>query len=215
MTQGSPQQPAEADREFVARLRAGDEAAFSTLVERYHVPMVRLATAYVPSYAVAEEVAQEAWLGVLNGLGSFEGRSSLKTWIFRILTNIAKTRGAREQRSQPFSSVFDVVDGDDATVEPDRFAKEGHWLLAPSGWGDSPEERLTSAECQTLIHATIESLPPNQREVIRMRDVLGFTSEEVCNALDVSETNQRVLLHRARARVRKALEAYFDEGGAP
>ncbi len=112
MTQGSPQQPAEADREFVARLRAGDEAAFSTLVERYHVPMVRLATAYVPSYAVAEEVAQEAWLGVLNGLGSFEGRSSLKTWIFRILTNIAKTRGAREHRSQPavpLAATFSVI----------------------------------------------------------------------------------------------------------
>lgn len=215
MTEGSPQQPSEADRELVARLRGGDEAAFSMLVERYHGPMVRLATAYVPSHAVAEEVAQEAWLGVLNGLGSFEGRSSLKTWIFRILTNIAKTRGAREQRSQPFSSVFDAVDGDDVTVEPDRFAKEGHWLLTPSGWGDSPEETLTSAECQSLIHATIESLPPNQREVIRLRDVLGFTSGEVCNALDVSETNQRVLLHRARARVRKALEAYFDEGGAP
>ncbi len=176
--------------------------------------MVRLATAYVPSYAVAEEVAQEAWLGVLQGLGRFEGRSSLKTWIFRILTNIAKTRGVREHRSQPFSSVFDDIGDDEPSVDPDRFAKEGHWLLAPSGWGDSPEQKLEGAECQALIHSTIEKLPPNQREVIRLRDVLGFSSEEVCNALDVSETNQRVLLHRARSRVRKALEEYFDAGGA-
>ena len=206
--------PAADDAAVLAALRAGDEAAFTRLVEMYHTTMVRLATAYVPSYAVAEEVAQETWLGVLNGLERFEGRSSLKTWIFRILTNIAKTRGAREHRSEPFSSVFDDVGGDEATVDPDRFAREGHWLLAPSGWGDSPEEKLESAECQALIGATIETLPPNQREVIRLRDVLGWTSDEVCNALEVSETNQRVLLHRARAKVRKALEGYFDGAGA-
>lgn len=214
MTEVFEPPPASEDAAVVAALRSGDEAAFTRLVETYHPVMVRLATAYVPSYAVAEEVAQEAWLGVLNGLDRFEGRSSLKTWIFRILTNIAKTRGAREQRSQPFSSVFDDVGDDEATVDPDRFAREGHWLLAPSGWGDSPEEKLEGAECQSLIHATIESLPPNQREVIRLRDVQGWTSEEVCNALEVSETNQRVLLHRARARVRKALEEYFDPAGA-
>jgi RNA polymerase sigma-70 factor (ECF subfamily) len=202
------------DAAVLAALRAGDEAAFTTLVEMYHTSMVRLATAYVPSYAVAEEVAQEAWLGVLQGLGRFEGRSSLKTWIFRILTNIAKTRGARENRSQAFSSVFDDLGDDEPSVDPDRFAKEGNWLLAPSGWGDSPEQKLEGAECQHLIHETIEKLPPNQREVIRLRDVLGFSSEEVCNALDVSETNQRVLLHRARSRVRRALEEYFDGGGA-
>jgi RNA polymerase sigma-70 factor (ECF subfamily) len=206
--------PAQDDAAVLAALRAGDEAAFTHLVEKYHPAMIRLATAYVPSHAVAEEVAQEAWLGVLNGLSRFEGRSSLKTWIFRILTNIAKTRGAREQRSLAFSSVFDDLGDDEPTVDPERFAKEGHWLLAPSGWGDSPEEKLESAECQALIHATIEGLPPNQREVIRLRDILGFTSDEVCNTLDVSETNQRVLLHRARARVRKALEAYFEGAGA-
>ena len=202
------------DASILAGLRAGDERTFTMLVERYHPSMIRLATAYVPSYAVAEEVAQEAWLGVLNGLGRFEGRSSLKTWIFRILTNIAKTKGAREQRSQPFSSVFDSPADDEPTVDPDRFTSGGEWLLAPNGWGDSPEQKLESAECQSLIHSTIESLPANQREVIRLRDVLGFTSDEVCNALDVSETNQRVLLHRARARVRRALEDYFDEAGA-
>jgi RNA polymerase sigma-70 factor (ECF subfamily) len=202
------------DASILAGLRAGDERTFTMLVERYHPSMIRLATAYVPSYAVAEEVAQEAWLGVLNGLGRFEGRSSLKTWIFRILTNIAKTKGAREQRSQPFSSVFDSPGDDEPTVDPDRFTSGGEWLLAPNGWGDSPEQKLESAECQSLIHSTIESLPANQREVIRLRDVLGFTSDEVCNALDVSETNQRVLLHRARARVRRALEDYFDEAGA-
>lgn len=214
MTEVLEPPPAPEDAAMLAALRAGDELAFTALVEKYHGPMVRLATAYVPSYAVAEEVAQEAWLGVLNGLARFEGRSSLKTWIFRILTNIAKTKGAREQRSQAFSSVFDDPGDEDATVDPDRFAREGHWLLAPSGWGDSPEQKLEGAECQALIHSTIESLPPNQREVIRLRDVLGFSSEEVCNALEVSETNQRVLLHRARARVRRALEAYFDVAGA-
>ena len=214
MTEVLEPPPAADDAAVLAALRAGDEAAFTRLVEMYHTTMVRLATAYVPSYAVAEEVAQEAWLGVLNGLGRFEGRSSLKTWIFRILTNIAKTRGAREQRSQPFSSIFEDVGEDEATVDPDRFAREGHWLLAPSGWGDSPEEKLESAECQALVRAVIETLPPNQREVIRLRDVLGWTSEEVCNSLEVSETNQRVLLHRARARVRKALEDYFDGAGA-
>ena len=202
------------DASILAGLRAGDERTFTMLVERYHPSMIRLATAYVPSYAVAEEVAQEAWLGVLNGLGRFEGRSSLKTWIFRILTNIAKTKGAREQRSQPFSSVLDSPGDDEPTVDPDRFTSGGEWLLAPNGWGDSPEQKLESAECQSLIHSTIESLPANQREVIRLRDVLGFTSDEVCNALDVSETNQLVLLHRARARVRRALEDYFDEAGA-
>ena len=199
------------DASTLAALRAGDEAAFTALVERYHAAMVRLATAYVPSHSVAEEVAQEAWLGVLNGLGRFEGRSSLKTWIFRILTNIAKTRGVRESRSIAFSSVFDDPGDDEPSVDPDRFGADGGWLLAPTGWGDSPEDKLETAECQAILHATIESLPPNQREVIRLRDVLGFSPEEVCNALEVSETNQRVLLHRARSRVRRALEEYFDD----
>jgi RNA polymerase sigma-70 factor (ECF subfamily) len=205
--------PAAADDAAVlAALRAGDEAAFTRLVEMYHGAMVRLATAYVPSFAVAEEVAQEAWLGVLNGLANFEGRSSLKTWIFRILTNIAKTKGAREQRSASFSSVFDDLGPDEPAVDLDRFGSEGNWVMAPVGWGDSPEQKLESAECQSVIASSIEGLPVNQREVIRLRDVLGFTSEEVCNALAISETNQRVLLHRARSRVRKALEEYF--GGA-
>ncbi len=206
--------PATDDAAVLAALRAGDERAFTTLVETYHAAMVRLATAYVPSYAVAEEVAQEAWIGVLSGLDRFEGRSSLKTWIFRILTNIAKTKGARERRSIAFSSVFDDPGGDEPAVDADRFAANGEWLFAPNGWDQTPEDKLESAECQALIRRTIETLPSNQREVIRLRDVLGFTSEEVCNALEVSETNQRVLLHRARSRVRRALEEYFGEAGA-
>lgn len=200
------------DAAILAALRAGDERTFTALVEAYHPSMVRLATAYVPSFAVAEEVAQEAWLGVLNGIERFEGRSSLKTWIFRILTNIAKTKGVREQRSSPFSS-FEGSSGDETGVDADRFASEGHWLLAPTGWGESPEAKLESNECQQVIRETMEALPVNQREVIRLRDVLGFSSEEVCNTLDVSETNQRVLLHRARSRVRQAVEAYFDLAG--
>jgi RNA polymerase sigma-70 factor (ECF subfamily) len=198
------------DAATLAALRAGDEAAFTVLVEQYHPVMVRLAMAYVPSHAVAEEVAQETWLGVLNGLDRFEGRSSLRTWIFRILTNIAKTRGVRESRSVSFSSMFDDPGDDGPAVPEDRFAPEGNWLLAPNGWGDSPEQKLETAEVQEIIKESIESLAPNQREVIRLRDVLGWTAEEVCNALEVSETNQRVLLHRARSRVRRALEAYFD-----
>lgn len=202
------------EQSTLAALRAGDEAAFTQLVEQYHPAMIRLAMAYVPSRTVAEEVAQEAWLGVLKGLGQFEGRSSLRTWIFRILTNIAKTRGVRESRTLPFSSVFSDPGGDGPVVDEERFGAAGQWVFAPLGWGDSPEDTLESAQCQALIGRCIEGLPVNQREVIRLRDVLGFSSDEVCNALDVSETNQRVLLHRARSRVRRVLEEYFGGTGA-
>jgi RNA polymerase sigma-70 factor (ECF subfamily) len=168
---------------------------------------------YVSTAAVAEEVVQDTWVGVLRGLESFEGRSSLRTWIFRILTNIAKTRGQREGRSVPFASLA----GDDLdapAVDPDRFdtpegSARGHWSSLPDDWTGIPADRLLGRETLAVVGRAIEGLPPMQANVIRFRDALGWTSEEVRNALDLSETNQRVLLHRARAKVRSALEAYL------
>jgi len=200
--------------ELVAALRAGDEAAFASLVDRYHASLVRLARMYVRDPAVAEEVAQETWLGVLAGIDRFEGRSSLKTWLFRILTNRAKTRGERERRSVPFSSV--TPDSDEPAVDPERFQGDaerypGGWKESPQPWEGDPEERLLAGEVRALILDAIEQLPPNQRAVITLRDIEGFSSNETRNVLDVSETNQRVLLHRARSKVRRALEQYLGE----
>ena len=189
-------------------LRAGDEAAFATLVRLHGPAMLRVAQLYVRSRAVAEEVVQDAWIGVLDGVGRFEGRSSLKTWIFRILANKAKTRAAREARTIPFST----LDPGEPAVDPDRFRGPedrypGHWASPPSSL---PEERLLESETLSLVEREIDKLPPAQALVVTMRDVEGFDSEEVCNALDISETNQRVLLHRARSKLRNALEDYMN-----
>ena len=204
------------DAELIAALRAGDENAFGELVERLHPSLVRVARLYVSSDAVAQEVAQETWLGVLNGLDRFEERSSLKTWIFRILTNVAKTRGMREGRSVPFSAAGGA-DDDEAAVDPDRFIPAEaeraprHWAIPPAIWSTEPDERLLAGEVRELIFRTIETLPPNQRAAIVLRDVEGWSADEVRNELGVGETNQRVLLHRARSRVRQALEDYFRD----
>jgi RNA polymerase sigma-70 factor (ECF subfamily) len=203
---------------LVEALRRGDEAAFTGLVDRYHGQMVRLAAMYVPSRDVAEEVAQQAWLGALKGLEQFEGRASLKTWLFRILVYTAKSRGYRERRTIPFSSLG-IPAGEPAepSVDADRFLAADdpwwprHWAAEPASWEGIPEERLLSGEVRGLVEDAIAGLSPNQREVITMRDVLGWSSEEVCNALNISETNQRVLLHRARSKVRRALERYLEE----
>jgi RNA polymerase sigma-70 factor (ECF subfamily) len=209
-----PESPDE--QQLVAALRAGDERAFETLIERYHRVLLRLALMYVPSRTVAEEVVQETWLGVLQGLARFEGRSSLKTWIFRILTNRARTRGQREGRSIPFSAAWSPeADSDEPAVEADRFLPiehqaAGHWVSRPRDWNVLPEERLISHETRDQIQQAIDALPDSQREVITLRDVEGWSSEEVCNVLEISETNQRVLLHRARSKVRRALEQYLD-----
>ena len=202
----------------MAALRRGDEAAFVQLIDMYHASLLRLARSYVSDRAVAEEVVQETWLGVIRGIDRFEGRSSLKTWIYRILTNTAKKRGVRERRTVPFSALLSGDDGDDGVVDADRFLAEGnlwagHWASPPSSWGSAPEERLLAGEARELIEATIATLPDSQRQVITLRDVDGWSSEEVCNVLDLTEVNQRVLLHRARAKVRQALEEYFDESG--
>lgn len=196
------------DARLVERLRAGDESAFADLVRTYHSSLLRVARLFVPTAAVAEDVVAETWLGVVKGINRFEGRSSLKTWIFRILTNTAKTRGQRESRSVPFSSLEDAEGTFEPAVESGRFTPVGHWADPPRAW---PEERLISRETLDVIQDAIESLPPAQRAVISLRDVEGWDAEEVRNALELSETNQRVLLHRARAKVRRALDGYLME----
>ena len=198
------------DARLVDGLRAGDEAAFAAVMREYGGAMLRVAQMYVSSRSVAEEVVQEAWLGVLKGIGRFEGRSSLKTWLFRIVANTAKTRGMREARSIPFSALGEA--DDEPAVDPDRFLGDGerfpgHWGAPPRRW--APEGELLSQETLDVIEREIERLPPAQRAVITMRDVQGLTSDEVRNALELTETNQRVLLHRARSKVRAALEEYM------
>ncbi|MEA2557013.1 MAG: hypothetical protein QOG88_551 [Actinomycetota bacterium] len=206
--------PSSDDLALIQQLRARDEAAFMTLVERLQPTLIRVARMYVGSQAVAEEVAQETWLGVLQGIDRFQGRSSLRTWIFRICTNIAKTRGQREGRSTPFASL--AGDDLDAPSLPDAWfqglnsAHPNAWSSLPADWASLPQERLESSELRWLLGRAIDALPPMQAEVIRLRDVLGWTSEEVRNALELSETNQRVLLHRARAKVRAAAAAYLE-----
>jgi RNA polymerase sigma-70 factor (ECF subfamily) len=201
------------EAELLARLRDGDERAFEELVDRHYGTMLAVARGYVKSRAVAEEVVQEAWLGVLAGLDRFEGRSSLRTWIIRIVANIARTRGVREARSVPLSSL--APEGDEAAVDPDRFrgsddAFPGHWRQYPSDWQALPEQALFGRETLELVMAVVKQLPPAQQQVITLRDITGCSAEEVCEALEISAGNQRVLLHRARSRVRSALEERLD-----
>src|SRR6185312_6674423 len=205
--------PAMAEAALLERLRAGDEAAFERLVAGLYGTMLTVARTYVKDRSVAEEVIQETWLGVINGLDRFEGRSSLKTWIVSILVNQAKTRGVREARSVPFSSL--APEGDEPAVDPDRFrgreeSYAGHWRAFPGNWGRSAAAAVQDRETLRVVMRAIAELPDVQQTVIRMRDVEGFSSEEVCDALGVSEGNQRVLLHRARSRVRAVLEEHFD-----
>lgn len=199
---------------MVEALQRGDEAVFSAVMEAYSGSLLRLAMSFVPSRAVAEEVVQETWMGVLEGIGRFEGRSSFKTWLFRILTNRAKTRGTRERRYEPFGLPGSGSDGDDGpSLEDSLFVTEGsgkgHWADPPQGWeADTPERALLGKECRLAIEEAIGDLPDNQRQVITLRDVEGVSAEEVCNILTISETNQRVLLHRARTKVRGVLDPY-------
>jgi RNA polymerase sigma-70 factor (ECF subfamily) len=208
---------ADPDAELLTRLRDGDEAAFRTLVARYNATLLRVARLHVRDRQAAEEVVQETWLAVVKGLERFEERSSLKTWLFRILTNRAKTRGERESRSLPFSALAAAaVDSDDPAVDADRFQgpddpQPGGWAAPPASWETIPDERLLSQETLGRVAAAIEALPPAQREVIRLRDVEGWDSDEVCELLGLSQGNQRVLLHRARSKVRGALESYLRD----
>jgi RNA polymerase sigma-70 factor (ECF subfamily) len=195
------------DAALVAALRDGDEKAFAQLVDTYGAGMRRFALSIVRNAAVADEVVQEAWLGVLRGLDRFEGRASLRTWIFRIVANTASTRAERESRSIPFSTFASEAAEAGPTVDPSRFRNPEF----PGGWTKFPEpwEHLNAQETCQLIAAAIEALPPAQRLVISLRDVEGWSAEDVCNVLELSETNQRVLLHRARAKVRAALEQHI------
>jgi RNA polymerase sigma-70 factor, ECF subfamily len=200
------------DHELVQRLREGDESAFAELIDRYGATMVRVAQMYVRDRATAEEVVQETWLAVLNGIDRFEERSSLKTWLFRILTNRAKTRGERDGRIIPFSSLAGTGEEDEPAVDPDRFlgpdsAEPGAWAAPPRAW---PQDEVLGRETLEVIEAAIEELPETQREVIRLRDVEGWSPMEVAEALEITDGNQRVLLHRARSKVRAAVEKYLD-----
>ncbi len=209
------------DDQLVAALRNGDEAAFSYLVDNHHNAMVRVATLYCRDEHVAEEVVQETWIAVLKGVEHFEARSSLKTWIFSILSNKAKTRGQRESRSVPFSQLVAAeIDVNDPAVDPLHFDTpatnanwEGWWHddHHPSPWQNLPESNILAEEVRARVNWAITQLPTCQGQVITMRDVLAYGSDEVCNIMGISETNQRVLLHRARSKVRNALQKYFDE----
>ena len=207
----------EGDRDIVDRLRARDEDAFVALLDRHSPAMLRLASVHLPR-ASAEEVVQDTWLAVLEGIRRFEGRSSLKTWIFSILVNHTRTRAQREGRTLPFSALVNPPeDAAEPSVDPSRFLGADHpqgprhWATPPKSWGASPEEWLLTRESQARVQQAIDALPPGQRQVITLCDVEGWEPEEVCRLIGVTRTNQRVLLHRARSKVRRALEQYFEE----
>ena len=202
------------DGRLIAALRCGDADAFALLVDRHSRAMIRVAMTYVPSRAAAEEVVQETWIAVLRGLDGFEGRASLKTWIFRVLANVARRAGARERRSVPFSALAEAENTGEPSVDPDRFLPAdhelfpGHWAIMPARW-PTPDEGLLAGETREVIAAALVELPVAQRTVIGLRDIEGWSSEEVCEALEISAGNQRILLHRARSRVRNAIETYY------
>ena len=204
------------DATIIKGLQQGDEQIFEYVVGRYSGSLLRVALAFVPSRAVAEEVVQETWLGVFEGIGRFEGRSSFQTWLFRILSNRAKTRGVRESRYEPMGlgTAGDQEEG--PSLEESLFVTEGsragHWKVPPAEWEpDTPERALLSKECRETIEAAISALPLTQRQVITLRDLEGVSSQDICNILNISETNQRVLLHRARAKVRQSLQHYLGQ----
>jgi RNA polymerase sigma-70 factor, ECF subfamily len=192
-------------------LKAGDEAAFKSLIQRYHGPMLRLAMAYVRDRDVAEDVVQESWLMCLRSLDRFEGRSSLKTWILGIVMNVARARRRKESRILPFATLFrrDDSDSNRPTVDPSRFGRDGMWQTRPQAWDNLPESKVLGDEALQKVKSAIQGLPPKQREVIVLRDVAGLDAEEVSGMLGISAANERVRLHRARAAVRKLLEDYL------
>ncbi len=200
------------DSELVRRVRAGDRSAFAGLVRRHGGALLRFARLFVRESSTAEEVVQDTWMAVLEGLGGFEGRASFKTWLYRILANRARTRAVREGRSVPFSALADTG-SDEHAVDPERFDAGGMWRDPPLGWTDETPERLAlEAETRAVMEAAVQALPAAQRAVLVLRDEDGLETEEICNLLDLTVTNQRVLLHRARTRVRQALEAHMRGG---
>jgi RNA polymerase sigma-70 factor, ECF subfamily len=187
------------DVELLGRLRNGDEEAFVMLVARYQEPMVRLARSMVPSLAVAEEVVQDTWMGVVRGIDRFEGRSSFKTWLYRILVNRARSAGAREHSNAPVEALH--------AIDPARFDAQGQWADPLDRWTEESEDRLDAATWLPVLRVALEDLPHRQRQVVILRDIEGLTSEEACNVLGITFGNQRILLHRGRARLRDFLEA--------
>ncbi|MGZ4594292.1 MAG: RNA polymerase sigma factor [Actinomycetes bacterium] len=207
------------DEVLVGRLRAGDADAFAEVVDGWSTTMLRVARSFVSTEASAEEIVQETWLAVVRGLDGFEGRSSLRTWVFRILSNLAKTRGVREARTVPWSSI--TVDDDEPTVDPHRFRGPdeqwpGGWTVAglPRPWEPSPLASVMAGEIRQMLAVALQLLPDRQRTVVSLRDIHGLSSDEVCATLGISAANQRVLLHRARARLRTALEDYYYRDGS-
>jgi RNA polymerase sigma-70 factor (ECF subfamily) len=207
--------PPAGERQLIDALRRGDETAFREVVDEYGPFLLRLALMHLPSRAIAEEVVQDTWLAALDGIGRFEGRSSLRTWLASILLNKARTRGKRERRVLPFSFLRRRSEEgrDEPAVDADRFQSTGQWARPPSAW-EAPEERLASDQARQVLLEAIADLPPRQRDVIALRDISGWSAAETCNALGLSETNQRVLLHRARSKVRAALERFFEAEAA-
>jgi RNA polymerase sigma-70 factor (ECF subfamily) len=208
------------DAAVLVRLRGGDEAAFADLIALHHAALLRMARTYTTDAALAEELVQDAWIAFLESLGRFEGRSSIKTWLFRILMNVARARLRKESRTVPLST---VADRDEPAVEPRRFHARwlpgigGHWSEPPAPWAELPEEQALASETRAAIEAAMAELPEQQRQVMVLRDIEGFAAEEVCNLLGLSDTNQRVLLHRARSKVRRALAPRMggERGTAP
>ncbi len=198
------------EHELVVRLRAGDRAAFAALVTRHGGALMRFATTFVKDRSLAEEVVQDAWLSALEHLEDFEERSALRTWLFHIVANKARTRLAREGRSTPFSALPAPAGADEPAVDPDRFGPRGMWRDPPAAWSEEDPERLAlGVETRAAIERAIAALPENQRAVITLRDIEGLEAEEICNLLGVTVSNQRVLLHRARSKVRQALETFM------
>ncbi len=204
------------DAELIDRLRSCDEVAFAWLIDTYSAALLRLAVTFVQDAAVAEEVVQETWMAVVTGIGRFESRSSLKTWLFKILTNKAKTRALREKRTIPFSE-FEVDNSDEPAVEAERFLPASHsqwphhWATPPQPWSMGPEGTALDRETMAVVRRALEDLPRAQRVVVALRDVHGWPAADVCAALDLSDANQRVLLHRGRSRLRAVLERYFSD----
>ena len=197
---------------LIAALRAGDQNAFAALVDEHTPAMLRVAGGYVPNHAIAEEVVQETWIALLRGIHRFEGRSSLKTWLFTVMSNIAKARGVRERRER--EAVIAAV-----TVDPSRFYGQGEpgagsWKEPPVALPTGPEGAVLGDELRAVAQRELDKLPERQRAVVTLRDMLGFDSGEVCELLDISVANQRVLLHRGRAAIRHVLEEYARDGAA-
>jgi len=203
------------DEMLLVRLRAGEEGAFDELVNKHHGPLIRMAMGHVADREMAEEVVQDTWMAVIESLDRFEGRSSLRTWIFGILIHKAKDRGIREKRHTTFSEIVSYDDGSEETVDPSRFQQsgewDGHWVFPPQPWDEqTPEKLLASQQAVNAMNQAIEALPMTLKEVLILRDVEGVEVKEVCELLKITETNLYVRLHRARERIRQAVESYLE-----